>query len=91
MDIHHLDPIFKPHRIALVGMGPNPNSGGGKILGNIVCHPTRSGRIVHRGFQRTQIGGLREGGLLWRMGNMGKNTLVPPSEGNSLRRSSFAP
>ncbi|MGD0783433.1 MAG: CoA-binding protein, partial [Candidatus Aminicenantales bacterium] len=36
MDIHHLDPIFKPHRVALIGVGPNPNSVGGKILANLV-------------------------------------------------------
>jgi acetyltransferase len=36
MDVHHLDSIFKPHRIALVGVGPNPNSVGGKILANLV-------------------------------------------------------
>jgi len=36
MDIHDLDPIFKPQRIALVGVGPNPNSVGGKILANLV-------------------------------------------------------
>jgi acetyltransferase len=36
MDIHHLDPIFKPQRIALIGVTPNPNSVSGKILGNLV-------------------------------------------------------
>lgn len=36
MDIHHLDRIFKPQRIALIGVGVNPNSVGGKILGNLV-------------------------------------------------------
>ena len=36
MDIHDLDPIFKPQRIALLGVSTNPNSVGGKILANLV-------------------------------------------------------
>ncbi|MFZ5434464.1 MAG: GNAT family N-acetyltransferase [Calditrichota bacterium] len=36
MDIHKLDRIFKPKRIALIGVSPNPNSVGGKLLGNLV-------------------------------------------------------
>jgi acetyltransferase len=34
--IETLDKIFKPQRIALVGVSPNPNSVGGKILSNLV-------------------------------------------------------
>jgi acetyltransferase len=36
MDVHHLDRIFNPKRIALVGVTQNPNSVGGKVLGNLV-------------------------------------------------------
>ncbi len=36
MDIHNLDPIFHPKRIALIGVSSNPNSVGGKVLANIV-------------------------------------------------------
>lgn len=36
MDVHNLDRIFKPHRIALIGVGPNPQSVGGKVLSNLV-------------------------------------------------------
>jgi acetyltransferase len=36
MDVHHLGPIFNPKRIALVGVGQNPNSVGGKVLQNLV-------------------------------------------------------
>ncbi len=36
MDVHKLDRIFKPHRIALIGVGPNPQSVGGKVLSNLV-------------------------------------------------------
>jgi len=33
---HRLDKIFKPRRIALLGVTINPNSVGGKVLGNLV-------------------------------------------------------
>jgi acetyltransferase len=36
MDVHGLDRIFKPKRIALVGVTINPNSVGGKVLGNLI-------------------------------------------------------
>ena len=36
MTVRMLDPIFKPRRIALVGVTPNPKSVGGKILSNLV-------------------------------------------------------
>jgi len=36
MDVHNLGRIFKPNRIALVGVTQNPNSVGGKVLGNLV-------------------------------------------------------
>jgi acetyltransferase len=36
MDVHRLDRIFKPKRIALIGVTINPNSVGGKVLGNLV-------------------------------------------------------
>ncbi len=36
MDIHNLDPIFHPKRIALIGVSSNPNSVGGKVLSNLV-------------------------------------------------------
>ena len=36
MEIHELDKIFKPQRIALVGVTSNPLSAGGKVLGNLV-------------------------------------------------------
>ncbi len=36
MDIATLDKIFKPQRIALIGVSPNPKSVGGKILSNLV-------------------------------------------------------
>jgi len=36
MDVHGLDRIFKPKRIAIVGVTINPNSVGGKVLGNLI-------------------------------------------------------
>jgi len=36
MDVHRLDRIFKPQRIALVGVTSNPKSVGGKVLSNLV-------------------------------------------------------
>jgi acetyltransferase len=36
VDIHNLDRIFKPQRIALVGVTQNPRSVGGKVLTNLV-------------------------------------------------------
>ncbi len=36
MNVHNLDCIFKPKRIALVGVSSNPNSVSGKVLTNIV-------------------------------------------------------
>lgn len=36
MDIHKLDKIFNPQRIALIGVTINPNSVGGKVLSNLV-------------------------------------------------------
>ena len=36
MNIHHLDPFFKPQRIALLGVTPNPKSVGGMVLSNLV-------------------------------------------------------
>lgn len=36
MDIHKLDRIFKPQRIALIGVTMNPNSVGGKVLTNLI-------------------------------------------------------
>jgi acetyltransferase len=36
MDVHGLDSIFKPQRIALVGVTANPKSVGGKVLSNLV-------------------------------------------------------
>jgi acetyltransferase len=36
MDVHELDRIFKPKRIAIVGVTINPNSVGGKVLGNLI-------------------------------------------------------
>jgi len=36
MDVHGLDRIFKPQRIALVGVTANPRSVGRKILSNPV-------------------------------------------------------
>jgi len=36
MDIHRLERIMNPHRIALIGVTINPNSVGGKVLGNLV-------------------------------------------------------
>jgi acetyltransferase len=37
MNVHNLDCIFKPKRIALVGVSSNPNSVSGKVLANIVA------------------------------------------------------
>jgi len=34
--IETLDKIFKPQRIALVGVSPNPKSVSGKILSNLI-------------------------------------------------------
>jgi acetyltransferase len=34
--VHDLDKIFKPKRIALIGVTPNPQSVGGKVLSNLV-------------------------------------------------------
>ena len=36
MGAHKLDKIFNPKRIALIGVTINPNSVGGKVLGNLV-------------------------------------------------------
>jgi len=36
MNVHNLDCIFDPHRIALVGVTQNPKSVGGKVLSNLV-------------------------------------------------------
>jgi acetyltransferase len=36
MNIQTLDKIFKPHRIALVGVSPNPKSVSGRILANLI-------------------------------------------------------
>ncbi|MBN1197860.1 MAG: bifunctional acetate--CoA ligase family protein/GNAT family N-acetyltransferase, partial [Bacteroidales bacterium] len=36
MDVHHLNTIFRPHRIALLGISSNPNSVSGKVLINLV-------------------------------------------------------
>lgn len=36
MNIHNLDSIFKPKRVAMLGIGMNPKSVGGKILSNLV-------------------------------------------------------
>jgi len=36
MDIRNLDKIFKPYRIAVIGVSPNPKGVGGKILANLV-------------------------------------------------------
>ncbi len=36
MSIHNLERIFNPFRIALIGISPNPNSVGGKVLSNLV-------------------------------------------------------
>lgn len=36
MNIHNLDSIFKPKRIAILGISPNPQSVGGRILSNLV-------------------------------------------------------
>ena len=36
MDVHKLDRIFKPHRIALVGVSENPRSVSGTVLRNLV-------------------------------------------------------
>jgi len=37
MNVHNLDCIFKPKRIAIVGVSSNPNSVSGKVLTNIVA------------------------------------------------------
>ena len=36
MSTNELDNIFKPKRIALIGVTPNPQSAGGKVLSNLV-------------------------------------------------------
>ncbi len=36
MNVHNLDNIFKPKRIALIGVSKNPNSVSGKVLTNLV-------------------------------------------------------
>ncbi|MGB3975066.1 MAG: GNAT family N-acetyltransferase [bacterium] len=36
MAVHNLDGIFKPQRIALIGVTPNPKSVGGSVLKNLV-------------------------------------------------------
>ena len=36
MNVHNLDNIFKPKRIALIGVSTNPNSVSGKVLTNLV-------------------------------------------------------
>lgn len=41
MNIHNLEPIFNPQRIALIGVTTNPNSVSGKILINLVSEGFR--------------------------------------------------
>jgi predicted CoA-binding protein len=41
MNIHNLDPIFNPKRIALIGVTTNPNSISGKVLINLVSRGFR--------------------------------------------------
>lgn len=36
MNVHNLEQIFNPQRIALIGLTTNPKSVGGKVLGNLV-------------------------------------------------------
>jgi acetyltransferase len=36
MDFRTLDKIFQPQRLALIGLSPNPNSVGGKVLANLI-------------------------------------------------------
>ncbi len=36
MDVHKLNRFFNPKRIAIMGVSPNPNSVGGKVLSNLV-------------------------------------------------------
>jgi acetyltransferase len=36
MDVHNLNRFFNPRRIAVMGVSPNPNSVGGKLLANLV-------------------------------------------------------
>jgi acetyltransferase len=36
MDVHRLDRIFKPKRIAVIGVTINPNSVGGRVVSNLV-------------------------------------------------------
>jgi len=36
MNRHNLDPVFKPQRIALIGVSINPNSVSGKVLTNLI-------------------------------------------------------
>lgn len=36
MTVHNLDGIFKPQRIALIGVTPNPKSVGGSVLKNLI-------------------------------------------------------
>ena len=36
MNVHQLDKLLNPHRIALIGVTINPNSVGGKVLSNLV-------------------------------------------------------
>ncbi len=36
MDFGTLDKIFRPQRVALIGVSPNPNSVGGKVLANLI-------------------------------------------------------
>ncbi|MDD8026692.1 MAG: GNAT family N-acetyltransferase [Acidobacteriota bacterium] len=36
MNIHNLERLFQPHRIALIGVTSNPKSVGGKILSNLI-------------------------------------------------------
>lgn len=36
MNVHKLDPLLNPRRIALIGVTINPNSVAGKVLGNLV-------------------------------------------------------
>lgn len=36
VDVHNLNRFFDPKRIALLGVSPNPNSVGGKVLSNLV-------------------------------------------------------
>ena len=63
MNVHNLDRIFKPRRIALIGVTTNPNSVSGKVLINLVSGGFRGEGLSGNPFIRRYAAGIIIKGL----------------------------